>query len=630
MSSLRVESAGLRRSLVEFALHRAGVLRMWQGLRRRTKGVEVEEACRLWACTDAALLAQWPSLGRAGTVVRLYEAAAAIAKGEVGPLLGQAQARTGNRRSRALGGDEARWAAEYRRWRMQFPNAPTLTIWRQLADIAADEGVTAPTRGWVYRQEERMARDRSLMLQATGGERGLKQNGPYIRMDRSAVVPGAEYVMDNRQLDLMAVGAGGAPIRPWITMIVDHRTLAPMGWCVTEAAPNRHSIMVAMQMAMLPKEGLLSRVLGEARDYLCGLPKLWIMDNGKDFNAKAIIGSDRKGISSRRKRDEELMGVVSGLAGDLGCGMRRSLPYNPRAKVVERFFRDMSLGFDVLSAGHWGNTPEARTAPARKRYEIAAGLAKEGVLSREEIAKRSGLPLLEKVCEALEAFAWKYWLREDGVGDGLRIDGRAMSPLAVFRKFAEVPRSLPSPQRLERWGMEVSERLVSRGYLRVDGRVYGGVQLARLDGLKVQVRWSELDHSFVLVEAVVGEAPLPQVLRVREAGAVEFGDEQATAAAMETMAAHRRVELAAAREATGEALDPLGDMVRRVRAAGEATGRGQVAAVPGRVYTEIFDIRDDVVDAAPLGRPVSDVPMSVPEGGTVYFPFQNRLGEELG
>jgi hypothetical protein len=508
---------------------------------------------------------------------------------------------------------------------MKFPAAPVSQIWGQLVSIAQDEGRALPPRGWAYRQEEAWQKSRALVLHARKGELGVRQNGPYIKLDRSSVVPGDEYVMDNRVLDLMAIGAGGAPVRPWVTMVVDHRTLGPLGWSVTEGAPNRHSIMVAMRMAMLPKGGELASSLGGGEEFLCGLPKTWVMDHGKDFNARAIVGSDSRGRrGSKGVGEGELLEIVSGLAGDLGCGIRRSIPFNPRAKVVERFFRDMAMGFDALSTGYWGGRPDQRPAATGQAVKVATALWKEGVLGREEIARRSGLPLLESVCEALEAWCWRYWQREDGQGEGLRDEGRVFSPLGLWRRLAVVPRLVPSAERLGRWGMEVCERLVRRGYIQVDGRLYGGVELARMDGLRVQVRYSVLDRGSVLVEAVVGEGPLPAVLRLRECGGAELGSESDLTSANEVLSAQRRALRAAVGEVGEPCVDPHERMVERVRAEGAATGRGQVVGVPGKVWKEVLDVRDRVVDAAPLGKPVTPIGTEREEDEPLLFAFEGQ------
>jgi len=89
-----------------------------------------------------------------------------------------------------------------------------------------------------------------------------------------------------------------------------------------------------------------------------GIPQHVLLDNGREFAAKAITG----GSPTRYRfkvRDEDILGLFT----SLGCDIHWATPYAGQSKPIERAFRDMcdAIAKDPRFAGAWtGNRPEAK------------------------------------------------------------------------------------------------------------------------------------------------------------------------------------------------------------------------------------------------------------------------------
>lgn len=89
-----------------------------------------------------------------------------------------------------------------------------------------------------------------------------------------------------------------------------------------------------------------------------GIPEHVLLDNGREFAAKAITG----GTSTRfrfKVREDDLPGLFTGL----GCKIHWATPYSGQSKPIERAFRDLcqSIAKDPRLAGAYtGNRPDAK------------------------------------------------------------------------------------------------------------------------------------------------------------------------------------------------------------------------------------------------------------------------------
>lgn len=484
---------------------------------------------------------------------------------------------------------------------------------------------------WVRAAIKRLDADHSMRTLALHGDKGLNASATYISRDRTSILPGAIYTVDHRQGDLEVIGTHGQLVRPWMTMIVDLRTTLPVGWTILETSPNGDSVIAALANAMLPKTGetadaLLAR--GIDISSVCGVPDThWVFDNGKDFSGRRIegaeIGTDGKIRTLDRRKfiaaqallvesaeelgNESSDPLVFGLAVELETPVRRCMPYNAKAKVVERVFRDISFGFDVLSLSHTGNNPTMRTEMLNERRRAHATLRKRGV-SREDLSARTGIPLIEDYATRLEAWIWTHYATQPSQAEGCQVDGeRGLSRLETWNRLAP-QRRVPSAEQLMRISMIPHvAKVQSGGMIRVEGRLYRAMDLVRFRGEKVRLRYSPLDRSAVQVLGVHGHAPWREVLEVAEIAKVSVvAERHDLAAAMREQRQAIRGERNRVHQMIGSrAIDPLGSMMANHEA---GRHRGAIIAAAGQGVVAIHDVQPPVraTESLPKFDPVAE------------------------
>lgn len=175
----------------------------------------------------------------------------------------------------------------------------------------------------------------------------------YISRDWTEVMPNQIWFADHRVLDF--------PIRvwdeneqcwmarrPWICVYFDAKSWHVISAQILENSPNNWTV----------RNGL---ALGVAR---YGRPDSAYVDNGKDFLLK---GFGVPVIFSMNESGTEV--YEHSIFKELDIRMTNSLPYNGRAKCVERFFGYMSREFDKLFPGYLSNTPSTRPDQAELYYK---------------------------------------------------------------------------------------------------------------------------------------------------------------------------------------------------------------------------------------------------------------------
>jgi hypothetical protein len=175
----------------------------------------------------------------------------------------------------------------------------------------------------------------------------------YISRDWSAVMPNEVWFADHRVFDF--------PIRvwdekeqcwmaqrPWICIYFDAKSWHVISAQIQEKSPNSWTV----------RNGL---ALGVAA---YGRPDAIYVDNGKDFLVK---GFGAPVTFSMNESGTEI--YEHSILKELGIDMTNSLPYNGRAKCVERFFGYVSRAFDKLFPGYLSNTPSTRPDQAELYYK---------------------------------------------------------------------------------------------------------------------------------------------------------------------------------------------------------------------------------------------------------------------
>jgi transposase InsO family protein len=166
----------------------------------------------------------------------------------------------------------------------------------------------------------------------------------YIRRDWTDIAPGMVMVSDSRDFDFFVRAWDEKEqvwkaVRPKICGIIDARSWYITSWQITIEPINCDTITDALALHISRNNG--------------HIPGFLYVDNGKDFTAS--------GFSEPVKFERWEHSIFQ----ELGIKMVNSLPYNGRAKTIERFFKDVMQTFDKLFCSYLGSRPGERPDTAQ-------------------------------------------------------------------------------------------------------------------------------------------------------------------------------------------------------------------------------------------------------------------------
>jgi transposase InsO family protein len=278
----------------------------------------------------------------------------------------------------------------------------------------------------------------------------------YLRRDREELRSNEIWVADHHQVDVAVLGPSGKPVFPWVTVFMDVRSWAYVGWNVC-LSPNSDSIVTAF------KRGVQRR----------GIPAELQLDNGKDFRSLDFAGG-RMG----KVRLELNQAAFESVVGRLGLAVRWARPYNARSKEIERTFRILKERFSRLwSTYRGGNT---RERPERLKH----------------LLKKTGeIPTLEQFDGLFGE--WAEYVFNGMASDARGMEGRTRDE--VFRACLGETRWAP-PAELALLCMKTKVAKVGRNGVTLFGdQQYSGLQLFEHKGETVTVRYDPLDVDRVYV-----------------------------------------------------------------------------------------------------------------------------------
>ena len=166
---------------------------------------------------------------------------------------------------------------------------------------------------------------------ARDGEKALSDKvEPYIKRDASLLEVGDILVADGHKLAFNVINPfTGKPTRATLVGFLDWKSTALVGYEIM-LEENTQCIASALRNAIIN---------------LDMIPKIVYQDNGRAFRAKYF--TDDKGFSE--------LGF-NGLYFKLGIETVFARPYNARAKVIERFFKEFQEGFEKLLPSYVGSS----------------------------------------------------------------------------------------------------------------------------------------------------------------------------------------------------------------------------------------------------------------------------------
>ena len=172
---------------------------------------------------------------------------------------------------------------------------------------------------------------------ARDGEKALSDKvEPYIKRDASLLEVGDILVADGHKLAFQVINPfTGKPCRATLVGFLDWKSTALVGYEIM-LEENTQCIASALRNAIIN---------------LDMIPKVVYQDNGRAFRAKYF--TDDKGFTE--------LGF-QGLYSKLGIETVFARPYNARAKVIERFFKEFQEGFEKLLPSYIGSSIQDKPA----------------------------------------------------------------------------------------------------------------------------------------------------------------------------------------------------------------------------------------------------------------------------
>ena len=166
---------------------------------------------------------------------------------------------------------------------------------------------------------------------ARDGEKALSDKvEPYIKRDASLLEVGDILVADGHKLAFQVINPfTGKPCRATLVGFLDWKSTALVGYEIM-LEENTQCIASALRNAIIN---------------LDMIPTVVYQDNGRAFRAKYF--TDDKGFTE--------LGF-QGLYSKLGIETVFARPYNARAKVIERFFKEFQEGFEKLLPSYIGSS----------------------------------------------------------------------------------------------------------------------------------------------------------------------------------------------------------------------------------------------------------------------------------
>ena len=166
---------------------------------------------------------------------------------------------------------------------------------------------------------------------ARDGEKALSDKvEPYIKRDASLLEVGDILVADGHKLAFQVINPfTGKPTRATLVGFLDWKSTALVGYEIM-LEENTQCIASALRNSIIN---------------LDMIPKVVYQDNGRAFRAKYF--TDDKGFTE--------LGF-QGLYSKLGIETVFARPYNARAKVIERFFKEFQEGFEKLLPSYIGSS----------------------------------------------------------------------------------------------------------------------------------------------------------------------------------------------------------------------------------------------------------------------------------
>lgn len=286
---------------------------------------------------------------------------------------------------------------------LSVPRPSTASIYRRVCKVIAEDGGTSPSYSTV--RDIVSAIDPAMTALAHSGAKAYSQAFDLLHR-READWPNAVWQADHTQLDILVLGPAGAPMRPWLTVVIDDYSRAIAAFRLFTTAPS------ALQTALALRDAIWRK---SAPGWsICGIPTVLYTDHGSDFTSRHI----------------------EWVCADLKTRLVFSQPGRPRGRGrVERFFS--TINQRVLSELPGFLAPgQAAPEPALSMASLEAALrafildeyhhtphSSTGVAPQLRWQQNGFLPHLPDELEALDQLLLQVARPRRVHRDGIRLNG---------------------------------------------------------------------------------------------------------------------------------------------------------------------------------------------------------------
>lgn len=173
------------------------------------------------------------------------------------------------------------------------------------------------------------------------GREGLKAYNdnvlPTMQVDYEKIYSNMQWVADHHIFDVLVVDEKGHVFRPWLSGWFDRRSRFIVGYVVNKVSPNSDIVLDSFAKAC----------------HKCGIPDETLLDNGKDYKVYDLFNND----------------FTLSVTNQMGIKVTNAIPFNAKAKPIERLFGTLEGTYCKLLPSYIGNDPKKRPEKMKKVNE---------------------------------------------------------------------------------------------------------------------------------------------------------------------------------------------------------------------------------------------------------------------
>ena len=237
-------------------------------------------------------------------------------------------------------------------------------------------------------------------------------------------------------------------VRPWGTYWLDMRSRMIVSRLIRAQDPNSDAVLCSFA------EGV--------KEF--GIPKAVYLDNGKDYKALDLFNSDKERMK------------VASLAVQMDIEPHYAIPYNAKAKPLERTFKTFESQFGKLFQSYLGRNPVERPEDLKK-------------------VKLENYPTLEDFKAIHDDYFKEFYNKSSH--NGISMNG--YTPEIVYHENLKEKRTA-SEEVLRLWLMRTAKpRKVHKNGITIDGVNYRSSEMVLLIGKEVYARYSPDNKDVVYI-----------------------------------------------------------------------------------------------------------------------------------